>query len=75
MVIKSNSGSYKNRRIQETKIELNSRVEETENKVDSKDKNKIEKIRQLKDQGKQSNIQIKTFQKEKTEKMEGIYHQ
>lgn len=75
MVIKSNSGSYKNRRIQKTKIELNSRVEETENKVDSKDKNKIEKIRQLKEQGKQSNIQIKTFQKERTEKMEGINHQ
>ena len=37
---------YKNRRIQKTKRELNSRVEDTESKVDSKDKYEIERRQQ-----------------------------
>lgn len=46
-----------------------------QSEIESKVENKIEKTGQLKDQAKHSNIRIKNFQKERTEKMEGINHQ
>lgn len=51
--MKPKNGSYKNRRIQKTKTDLNSRIEETENKVliDHKDKNKIRKDKTIRRAG------------------------
>lgn len=74
MFHETNKEFYKNQRIQKTKRELNSRVEDTESKVDSKDKYERED-KKIRRPGQANQHLNKVFPKVRPEKTEGINHQ